>query len=86
MFSIIVHVIITCIMALRKTRGSTHTADSLTLTPRETMKLTRFGTNYTYALLKNGEMPSIRIGKRFYIPKSALLKWLENAGNTQLSA
>ncbi|MGA7234656.1 MAG: helix-turn-helix domain-containing protein [Bryobacteraceae bacterium] len=73
-------------MALRKHRGSTNTPDSLTLTPRETMKLTRFGLNYTYALLQQGEMPSIRVGKRFYIPKTALLKWLENAGNTQLSA
>jgi excisionase family DNA binding protein len=56
----------------------------LTLTPRESVKLTRFGLNHTYELLKRGEMPAIRIGKRFFIPKSALLKWLEQAGSNPL--
>ena len=51
----------------------------MTLTPRESIKITRFGLTNTYRLLKSGEMPSIRIGKRFYIPKAALLKWLESA-------
>ena len=60
--------------------------DRLTLTPRESVKLTRFGLNHTYALLKSGEMPAIRIGKRFFIPKSALLKWLESAGSRPLNA
>ena len=53
----------------------------LTLTPRESVKLTRFGLNHTYDLLKRGEMSSIRVGKRFFIPKTALLKWLEGAGS-----
>jgi hypothetical protein len=26
-------------------------------------------------------MPAIRVGKRFFIPKAALLKWLEEAGS-----
>ena len=60
--------------------------DRLTLTPRESVKLTRFGLNHTYELLKSGEMPAIRVGKRFFIPKSALLRWLENAGSKPLSA
>jgi excisionase family DNA binding protein len=60
--------------------------DRLTLTPRESVKLTRFGLNNTYALLKSGEMPSIRVGKRFFIPKSALLKWLESAGRPESAA
>ena len=46
----------------------------LTLTPRESVKLTRFGLNHTYDLLKRGEMPAIRVGKRFFIPRSALIK------------
>jgi excisionase family DNA binding protein len=52
----------------------------LTLTPRETTALTRFGINRTYELLRDGRMPSIQVGKRFFVPKSALLKWLEDAG------
>ena len=55
--------------------------DPLTLTPREAAKLCGFGTNYTYALLHDGQMPHIKIGKKFFIPKSALLKWLENIGS-----
>jgi excisionase family DNA binding protein len=60
--------------------------DRLTLTPRESVKLTRFGLNYTYLLLKSGEMPAIRVGKRFFIPKAALLRWLESAGSRPLDA
>jgi excisionase family DNA binding protein len=71
-----------------KPRANKHAEmrERLTLTPRESVKLTRFGLNYTYELLKSGEMPSIRVGKRFFIPKSALLKWLEAAGSKPLSA
>jgi excisionase family DNA binding protein len=54
--------------------------DHLTLTPREAAKLTGLGVNYTYALLHSGEMPAIKAGKKFFIPKAALLKWLESAG------
>jgi excisionase family DNA binding protein len=60
--------------------------DCLTLTPRESVKLTRFGLNHTYELLRSGEIPAIRVGKRFFIPKSALLKWLESAGSKPLNA
>jgi excisionase family DNA binding protein len=59
--------------------------ERLTLTPRESRKITGFGLNHTYELLRSEKMPAIRVGKRFFIPKSALLKWLENAGNTPLS-
>lgn len=33
-----------------------------------------------YAGLKNGHIPSIRIGKRFIIPRVAIQDWLRNAG------
>jgi excisionase family DNA binding protein len=54
--------------------------DAATLTPKESQKITRFGLNRTYELLRSGEMPSIRVGMRFFIPKTALMKWLENCG------
>ena len=44
------------------------------------------GTNYTYELLRRGEMPSIRVGSRFFIPKAALMKWLESAGDKPINA
>lgn len=52
----------------------------LTLTPREVAKLTGIGLNYTYALLHSGEMPSIRAGKKYFVPRAALMKWLEGCG------
>lgn len=33
-----------------------------------------------YAAIKRGEIPSIRVGKRILIPRAALLRWLESAG------
>jgi excisionase family DNA binding protein len=50
----------------------------LTLTPKAAARLCGFGLNYTYALLHEGQMPSIKVGKKYFVPKSALLKWLEN--------
>jgi excisionase family DNA binding protein len=60
--------------------------ERLTLTPRQSMKWTGFGQNHTYDLLQRGEMPCIKVGKRFFIPKSALLKWLESAGSLPRTA
>jgi len=55
--------------------------DRLTLTPRESMKITGIGSNHAYHLLKTGVMPSILVGQKFFIPKAALIRWLENIGN-----
>lgn len=63
-----------------KVKGS----GKLTMTVREAAEVTGIGLNNTYALLKSGEMPSIRIGKKFYIPRSALIRWLENCGSIVL--
>jgi excisionase family DNA binding protein len=53
----------------------------LTLTPRQTVELTGMGINATYTLLRNGQMPALVVGKRFFIPKSALIRWLETGEN-----
>ena len=34
-----------------------------------------------YAALHRGVIPSIRIGKRFILPRSAIAEWLRTAGN-----
>jgi excisionase family DNA binding protein len=56
-----------------------------TMTPKESMAVTGFGENVTYRLLKAG-MPAIRVGKRYFIPRTALLEWLKNAANKGLAA
>jgi excisionase family DNA binding protein len=37
------------------------------------------GRQAAYAGLRSGTIPSIRIGKRFILPKSAIQEWLKNA-------
>jgi excisionase family DNA binding protein len=32
--------------------------------------------------LRRGEIPHIRIGKRYILPRAAIRRWLEDAGNT----
>jgi excisionase family DNA binding protein len=73
-------------MTIKPNRDAEKKRDRLTLTPRESMRLTGFGQNHTYDMLKRGELPSIKVGKRFLIPKAALLKWLESAGDRPVSA
>jgi excisionase family DNA binding protein len=34
-----------------------------------------------YAALRNRSIPSIRIGKRFVIPRAAIAEWLRSAGD-----
>ena len=59
----------------------------MTLSPRESTEITGIGLNRTYELLRKGEMPAIAVANRFYIPRAALLKWLENCGTgSKLSA
>ena len=64
----------------RGRRPTPLTVDSATLTPQESRKITRFGANHTYQLLRDGRMPAIKVGARFFIPKAALMKWLETCG------
>jgi excisionase family DNA binding protein len=55
-----------------------------TLTPLESTKVTGFGVQATYKLLRQQSMPSIKVGMRFFIPRVALLRWLEeNASGKQ---
>lgn len=34
----------------------------------------------TYNALRIGDIPSIRLGKRFILPKPAIQEWMRNAG------
>lgn len=38
-----------------------------------------------YAELRSGNIPSIRMGKRFVIPRSAISEWLRTAGGKVLA-
>jgi len=42
------------------------------LTPAEYVAVTRFNRDAVYAKLRSGEIPSVRIGRLYRIPRSAL--------------
>ena len=53
--------------------------DSLVLTAGETARLLRLSKTTVYDQIRQGSIPSIRIGKRILIPKAALMHKLEEA-------
>jgi excisionase family DNA binding protein len=67
----------------RKTTGKNRrklSPDRLTLRPKETTAITGLSVGATYALLESGAMPSIRVGKKFLIPRAALIEWVNSCG------
>ena len=51
-----------------------------TLTVDETSTVLRLGRSATYEGVRNGEIPSIRIGRRVLVPVSALRALLDGTG------
>ncbi len=39
------------------------------LTVKDVCKVMKMGKNTVYSILKNGKLKSIRIGKKYYVPK-----------------
>ena len=54
-------------------------SDSLVLTPVETAKVLRIGRGTVYEQIRLGVIPSIRMGRKILVPRTALLKMLEEA-------
>lgn len=46
----------------------------------ELAKHLNIGRTAAYAGLRNGRIPSIRVGRKFVIPRAAIQRWLENCG------
>jgi len=53
--------------------------ESLVLTAGETAKILRLSKTTVYDQIRQGSIPSIRIGKRILIPRAALMRKLEEA-------
>jgi excisionase family DNA binding protein len=51
------------------------------LTVPEAAKLLRIGKNQAYELVKNGKLSAIKLGKKFIVPKSALVDFCRNERN-----
>lgn len=46
----------------------------------ETGQLLGVSRAHIYKMVKEGRLPVLKLGKRLVVPRSALLRWLENAG------
>jgi excisionase family DNA binding protein len=43
---------------------------------REAARILGTGRDSTYDLVKSGRLPSVRIGRRYLIPRDALIEWV----------
>ncbi len=50
--------------------------EPLIFTVAETAKLMRMGLNKVYEAIHAGEIPSVKIGCRYYVPRAALKRML----------
>ncbi|HEV2890302.1 MAG TPA: helix-turn-helix domain-containing protein [Frankiaceae bacterium] len=52
------------------------------LTVEETARLLRVSRGLAFAAVRQGDIPSVRVGRRILIPKTQLLAWLADAGRS----
>jgi len=55
-------------------------------TPEELTDILPLGRSVIYRELRAGKIPSIRVGKKFVIPKAAIDRWLDTAGVVTVEA
>jgi excisionase family DNA binding protein len=53
--------------------------EKLVYNVNEVAKVLNIGLNKTYQLIQSNEIPSIRVGKKYIIPRKELLKWLRKS-------
>lgn len=56
-------------------------SETLTMSVPEAGKLLGIGTSTAFRLAKDGTIPTLRLGRKIRVPKTALDKMLANAGN-----
>jgi excisionase family DNA binding protein len=54
--------------------------ETLTMRVEDVAKTLGVSRNAAYVAVRNGEIPSIRIGRRLVVPKAAVERMLEGAG------
>jgi len=62
-----------------------HSTTSKTLTPDQARAeyFPQMGRAAFYAALRRKELPSLRLGRKFLIPRAAIEKFLENCGSSR---
>lgn len=54
--------------------------------PEELIPLLRISRNSVYELLRSGQIRSVKIGKRYLIPKNAIIEFLNGPSQSQYHA
>ena len=70
-------------MARPEVTGGKLSDDKLTLSVPEAGRLIGLGRNAAYDAAAKGELPTIKIGSRILVPKVALERMLESAGQAK---
>jgi excisionase family DNA binding protein len=60
--------------------GEIMSNEKLTLTVEEIVQLTQLGRDHTKKLIRDGVLPNVGNAKRFLVPRTAVIRYLENAG------
>lgn len=53
--------------------------EKLVYTVKETANILNIGMNKAYELIEQKQIPVVRVGRKFLVPKQALEKWLLNS-------
>ena len=60
------------------------TNEKILLTIKDIQEVFQCGKNYAYSLTKLKGFPTIKIGKKIFIPKDKLKKWIDENTNTEI--
>lgn len=60
------------------------TNEKILLTIKDIQEIFQCGKNYAYSLTKLKGFPTIKIGKKIFVPKDKLEKWIEENTNTEI--
>ena len=66
-------------MSIHRTRKSTPLEAATYANVDELAQELGLGRLTVYAALRNGTIPSIRVGKRYILPRAAIAEWLKSA-------
>ena len=60
------------------------TNEKILLTIKYIQEVFQCGKNYAYSLTKLKGFPTIKIGKKIFVPKDKLKKWIDENTNTEI--
>lgn len=61
---------------MNNNKNNDNQIEKLVYSVSEVSKALNIGINKTYELLQKCEIPSVRVGRKFLIPKDGVIKWL----------